>query len=151
MGNYYAEDVEYLLLKAVSECREPVGAGFLAETFASRNDMALSEAAIGRHLRRLEQKGYLCCERYNGRSRGRVITKKGSDRMKELAAGQKQVKAVADVMEVLRDGSGRSGRTGISLRRLSVSSTLPQWKSPATTGTFTKPLPSTTRRWPACL
>ena len=35
MGNYYAEDVEYLLLKAVSECREPVGAGFLAETFAT--------------------------------------------------------------------------------------------------------------------
>ena len=103
MGNYYAEDVEYLLLKAVSECREPVGAGFLAETFANRKDLALSEATIGRHLRRLEQKGYLCCERYNGRSRGRVMTKKGSDRMKELAAGQKQVKAVADVMEVLRE------------------------------------------------
>ena len=84
MGNYYAEDVEYLLLKAVSECREPVGAGFLAETFANRKDLALSEATIGRHLRRLEQKGYLCCERYSGRSRGRVMTKKGSDRMKEL-------------------------------------------------------------------
>ena len=81
MGNYYAEDVEYLLLKAVSECREPVGAGFLAETFANRKDLALSEATIGRHLRRLEQKGYLCCERYSGRSRGRVMTKKGSDRM----------------------------------------------------------------------
>ena len=47
MGNYYAEDVEYLLLKAVSECREPVGAGFLAETFANRKDLALSEATIG--------------------------------------------------------------------------------------------------------
>ena len=118
MGNYYAEDVEYLLLKAVSECREPVGAGFLAETFANRKDLALSEATIGRHLRRLEQKGYLCCERYNGRSRGRVMTKKGSDRMKELAAGQKQVKAVADVMEVLRDGSGRQLRNVLVTREI---------------------------------
>ena len=118
MGNYYAEDVEYLLLKAVSECREPVGAGFLAETFANRKDLALSEATIGRHLRRLEQKGYLCCERYNGRSRGRVMTKKGSDRMKELAAGQKQVKAVAAVMEVLRDGSGRQLRNVLVTREI---------------------------------
>lgn len=46
MGNYYAEDVEYLLLKAVSECREPVGAGFLAETFANRKDLADRKSVV---------------------------------------------------------------------------------------------------------
>lgn len=38
--------------------------------------------------------------------------------MKELAAGQKQVKAVADVMEVLRDGSGRQLRNVLVTREI---------------------------------
>lgn len=118
MSNYYAEDVEYLLLQAVSEHQEPVGAGFLAETFADREDLALSEATIGRHLRRLEQKGYLCCEQYNGRSRGRIITQKGVARIQELAVGRKQIKAVTDVMKVLRDGNERQLRNMLVTREI---------------------------------
>ena len=104
MGDLYSQSVEYRLLQIIARETKPIGAGFLADILQGEQDGAVSEATIGRYLRKFEKQGYLRSEKYEGRSRGRVITEQGLARVKELAAERRQAKAVLDTMEVISAG-----------------------------------------------
>lgn len=107
MSNFYFKKNEYTLLQMIAQYGQPIGAGFLADMLKGDNDEAsISEATIGRYLRKFEKQGFLKSEKYNGRSRGRVITPKGLERIRELAAEQRQAKAVLDTIEVFNNGFG---------------------------------------------
>lgn len=104
MGDYHAQTVEYVLLQTIAESNGPIGAGFLADMLQDAPVPAMSEATIGRYLRKFEKQGLLKSEKYDGRSRGRVITEEGKVRIKELAAAHRQARAVLDTMEVFQSG-----------------------------------------------
>lgn len=106
MSSFYSENVEYMLLRMVAGQEEPVGAGFLADMLQSNGNCTMSEATIGRHLRKFEKQGFLKSEKYDGRSRGRIITDQGRARLKELAVERRQAKAMLDTMEIFNDGFG---------------------------------------------
>ena len=77
--------MEYRILQQAADQGGPIGAGFLFNALQTDNNPILSEATLGRYLRSLEQRGYLASERYDGRSRGRVITEAGRRRLSELS------------------------------------------------------------------
>ena len=81
----YSKEMEYRILQQAADQGGPIGAGFLFNALQTDNSPILSEATLGRYLRSLEQKGYLASERYEGRSRGRVITEAGRSRLSELS------------------------------------------------------------------
>lgn len=70
---------DYHILKEMKDADTPLGAGFLRETFESR-DIIISEAGIGRILRKLRKSGYL--ERMG--FQGHVITESGLVKYYEL-------------------------------------------------------------------
>ena len=104
MGGLQSRNVEYMLLRIIDRQTEPVGAGFLADILQGEQDAATSEATIGRYLRKFEKQGYLKSEKYEGRSRGRVITEQGRARVRELAAERRQTRAVLDTLEIISNG-----------------------------------------------
>lgn len=104
MNSYYGNEIECALLQTISECSEPVGAGMLCEKLQEEKGALISEATIGRYLRKLEQKGYLKSEKYDGRPRGRSITEKGRARVRELNVKQFQLRSISQVMNLLKDG-----------------------------------------------
>mgnify|MGYP001625088441 FL=1 len=104
MNDLHSQKIEYMLLRIIARETKPIGAGFLADILQGEQDTAVSEATIGRYLRKFEKQGYLRSEKYEGRSRGRVITEQGLARVKELAAERRQAKAVLDTMEVFSAG-----------------------------------------------
>lgn len=118
MNYSYSKDIEYILLTAVSTHKEPVGAGFLFDMLQTEEEFALSEATIGRYLRGFERQGFLKSEKYNGRSRGRVITERGMERIKELTAEKKQTQSIADVMELLHNGLDQQLRNVLVTREI---------------------------------
>ena len=101
MSGFDSKKTEYLLLHMIADSGHPIGAGFLADMLTSGGEDAASEATIGRYLRKLEMQGLLRSEKYNGRSRGRVITEDGARRIRELEIEHRQEKAMQDTMEIL--------------------------------------------------
>ena len=106
MSGFDSKKTEYLLLHMIADSGHPIGAGFLADMLTSGGEDAASEATIGRYLRKLEMQGLLRSEKYNGRSRGRVITEDGARRIRELEIEQRQEKAMMDTMEIFNNGFG---------------------------------------------
>lgn len=118
MNYSYSKEIEYILLTSISTHREPVGAGFLFDMLQSDEGFQLSEATIGRYLRGFERQGFLKSEKYNGRSRGRVITEQGRERIRELAAEKQQTQSIADVMELLHNGLDQQLRNVLVTREI---------------------------------
>ncbi len=118
MSDFNSWEVEYKLLKIISMHASPVGAGFLADMLRGEENLELSETTIGRYLRRLEQQGFLESKKYDGRSRGRTITAKGRERIRELSAGRTQAKAVADVIAMLHNGGDEQLRNVLVTRAI---------------------------------
>lgn len=118
MSTRCSEDVEYILLRTISEHEEPVGAGFLADTLQKERDFKISEATIGRYLRNFEQQGFLQSEKYDGRFRGRTITDSGKEHIRVLAVGRCQTKAVEDVIEMLHNGGDQQLRYALVTRQI---------------------------------
>lgn len=112
------ENVEYILLRAIADHNEPIGAGFLAEIMRAHSDSAVSEATIGRYLRKFETQGYLKSEKYDGRSRGRTITELGLERVRELSNERRQAKAMHDTMELFSNGFGEQIRNVLVTREI---------------------------------
>ena len=106
MSGFDSKKTEYMLLHMIADSGHPIGAGFLADMLTSEGEEAASEATIGRYLRKLEKQGLLRSEKYNGRSRGRVITEDGARRIRELEIEQRQEKAMQDTMEIFNNGFG---------------------------------------------
>ncbi|HJC06639.1 MAG TPA: FCD domain-containing protein [Candidatus Enterocloster excrementipullorum] len=118
MSDFGSKETEYLLLQMISQYEKPIGAGFLADMLKSEDSGSISEATIGRCLRRFEKQGFLKSEKYNGRSRGRVITPAGELRLKELAAERRQAKAVLDTIEIFNNGFGEHLRNLLVTREI---------------------------------
>lgn len=118
MSQISSNDVEYILLQTISEHSDPVGAGFLADTLHAQGISSASEATVGRYLRKLENSGCLVSRRYDGRSRGRVITPEGQARLQELITQQRQHKAVMDSMALFLDGFGQQLRNMLVTRSI---------------------------------
>ena len=106
MSGFDSKKTEYMLLHMIADSGHPIGAGFLADMLTSEGEEAASEATIGRYLRKLEKQGLLRSEKYNGRTRGRVITEDGARRIRELEIEQRQEKAMQDTMEIFNNGFG---------------------------------------------
>ena len=106
MSGFDSKKTEYMLLHMIADSGHPIGAGFLADMLTSEGEEAASEATIGRYLRKLEKQGLLRSEKYNGRSRGRVITEDGARRIRELEIEHRQEKAMQDTMEIFNNGFG---------------------------------------------
>lgn len=118
MSDSYSIEVEYKLLQIISMHEAPVGAGFLADMLQKEKNFTLSETTIGRYLRRLEQQGFLESKKYDGRSRGRTITEKGLERVRAISAGRTQARAIANVMEMLHNGSDAQLRNVLVTRAI---------------------------------
>ncbi len=118
MSDFDSKETEYLLLQMISQYEKPIGAGFLADMLKSEDSGSISEATIGRYLRRFEKQGFLKSEKYNGRSRGRIITPVGAARLKELAAERRQAKAVLDTIEIFNNGFGEHLRNLLVTREI---------------------------------
>ena len=118
MGDFYSKKTEYTLLQMIADYGHPIGAGFLADMLANTDKVSMSEATIGRYLRRFEKQGFLKSEKYNGRSRGRVITESGLERIRELAAEERQTEAVLDTIEIFNKGFGEHLRNLLVTREI---------------------------------
>ncbi len=118
MGKLGPENVEYMLLQMIADHEGPIGAGFLADMLQGEDRSVVSEATIGRYLRRFEKQGFLQSEKYDGRSRGRVITEKGRARLKELAGQKRQAEAILDTMAVFTNGFGEQLRNMLVTRAI---------------------------------
>lgn len=114
----YSKDVEYRILQQAAALDKPIGAGFLFNALQQDNGPILSEATLGRSLRSLEQRGYLTSERYNGRSRGRVITEAGRFRLKELSLYEDRQRSVRAVMDLLGDNLDKQLRDMLVARKI---------------------------------
>lgn len=118
MSHSTSDNVEYILLKNISEHSEPIGAGFLADALHAQGISSASEATVGRYLRKLENQGYLASQKYDGRSRGRTITPMGQARLGELATERQQRKAMMDTIELFRNGFGEQLRNMLVTRAI---------------------------------
>ena len=109
-------EIEYILLRAIAEAKIPVGAGYLADSLHSAGKSTLSEATIGRYLRQFEQRGYLRSEKYDGRSRGRVISAAGEEYLHELEASRSQAQMVQNTLELFTNSFGRQLKNMLGAR-----------------------------------
>lgn len=118
MNGSRSENVEYMLLRTIAEHEGPIGAGFLADMLQGEGGSAVSEATIGRYLRRFEKQGFLQSEKYDGRSRGRVITEQGRARVRALAGEKRQAEAILDTIEIFNNGFGEQLRNVLVTREI---------------------------------
>lgn len=109
---------EYILLRTIAEHHEPIGAGLLADLLRTRGRIEVSEATVGRYLRNFELRGLLKSEKYEGRSRGRIITPEGIQRVRELAVEQRQAKTMLDTMQLFQNGFGQQLRNLLVVREI---------------------------------
>ena len=107
--------MEYRILQQAADQGGPIGAGFLFNALQTDNNPILSEATLGRYLRSLEQRGYLASERYDGRSRGRVIIAMIADRISLDDDRQKSIRAV---MELLGENLDKQLRDMLVARKI---------------------------------
>ena len=110
--------MEYRILQQAADQGGPIGAGFLFNALQTDNNPILSEATLGRYLRSLEQRGYLASERYDGRSRGRVITEAGRRRLSELSLDDDRQKSIRAVMELLGENLDKQLRDMLVARKI---------------------------------
>lgn len=118
MGDFQPQHIEYVLLQTIAQHQGPIGAGFLSDILQGEQLPAMSEATIGRYLRKLEKQGFLRSEKYDGRSRGRIITEQGEARLKELGTKFRQTKVVLDSIEIFRNGYGEHLRNLLLTREI---------------------------------
>ena len=118
MAGNYPRDIEYRLLKIFAESSIPIGAGYLFDNLQEDGNPILSEATFGRYLRRFEQQGYLESRRYDGRSRGRVITEKGRRRLSELSVQNERQRSIRDVMDLFDENTDKQLRDTLIARRI---------------------------------
>lgn len=118
MSDLRSGNVEYMLLRIIAEHNDPIGAGFLADMLQGEDGSAVSEATIGRYLRKFEKQGFLKSEKYDGRSRGRIITEKGRARVRALAGEKRQAEAILDTIEIFNNGFGEQLRNVLVTREI---------------------------------
>lgn len=120
MSSFSSENhhIEYVILRTIAEYQEPIGAGLLADLLRTRGRIEVSEATVGRYLRNFELRGLLKSEKYEGRSRGRIITPEGIQRVRELAVEQQQAKTLLDTMQLFQHGFGQQLRNLLVVREI---------------------------------
>lgn len=111
-------EMEYILLRAVADAGIPVGAGYLADFLHSSQKSTLSEASIGRYLRQFEQRGYLKSEKYDGRSRGRVMSGAGFAYLHELEASRHQAQMLQNTLELFTNSFGTQLKNMLAARQI---------------------------------
>lgn len=116
MNQSVSNDVEYILLQTISEHSEPVGTGFLTDILQKQGISSVSEATVGRYLRKLENNGYLTSRKYGGRSRGRIISPEGQLHLQKLSLQHRQQKAMTDTISLFLNGFGKQLRDMLDTR-----------------------------------
>ncbi len=118
MNDQHLKHIEYELLCCINTYDKPIGAGALFSMLCDGQANELSEATIGRYLRRMEQQGLLESKAYDGRSRGRVITEKGKARIRDLSLEKKQLQSIEDAMRLFNNGVDKQLKYILAVREI---------------------------------
>jgi DNA-binding FadR family transcriptional regulator len=107
-------ELETVVLAYIASHDEPVGSQRLKEALAEAG-FSVAEATVGRYLRSLDQRGYTQSVK---KTRGRVITERGEERLVELARERRRASLSAVLIEAVSADSVTALLELLAVRRV---------------------------------